>query len=266
MEYSSRSLAPSASTGSMHNQNTVTTTRVLNASPSADSLLKAAAARQQMLTSVSPVSVSPLKVQNGALGQSLSMTSLLSIESDSSAPPPVAPPRSAQLNTGEVLQAYLPLQAHQSPSHARLQGVQPARNPYESHAPRPVHQMPSMMGQQAFMQAPSGTVTQMAVVHPQAALSQREVPPPAPPPPQEPAAASDPSQSTWIIEEVIDFGTPVDEGMVRECEDSSYPLGCHSLTKAGTPRGGFIDGCVHNVCYDESQVESNNYKDGKELC
>merc|ERR1712098_985275 len=82
---------------------------MLTTSPSADNLLKASAGHKILTSQLFPPST--LLAQNGpkTLGQSLSMSSLLSVESDSSAPPPVAPPRSAQLNTGEVLQPYQPL-------------------------------------------------------------------------------------------------------------------------------------------------------------
>jgi len=171
-----------------------------------------------------------------SLGQSLSMGSLLSVESDSSAPPPVAPPRSAQLNTGEVLQPYQPMlsAAHHSlhGSPGRPPNVMTGRSPSANSFSRVPHQH------------------SMAVVNSQSAL--REAPPSQAEPPQESP------QSTWVIEEVIDFGVPLDEGMVRECDDSGYPLGCKSLGPNHRGNATLFDGCVHGVCYDEQVVEMHD--------
>lgn len=275
MEYSNRNLAPSASTGSLHDRNNLGG-RSLNPSPSADSLLK----RAQVFAAPAPISPqrgSPISIMahgQGGLGQSLSMSSLLSIESDSSAPAPVAPPRSAQLNTGEVLQPYQTPLGNSRMMHPQM--VQPGgpqsivngrsgRNPTAGNLPRAAHQMPSMV-QTAGVQPGIQPSQTMAVVHPQSVISQREVPPPAPPPPQETSQAAENSQSTWIIEEVIDFGVPLDEGMVRECEDNGYPLGCKSLS--GPPRGNvnLFDNCTYSVCYDESQTTEYERRDGRDLC
>lgn len=273
MEYSTRTLTPSQSGASLTNQVVPAPAsapgRILSPSESADSLMKAAAARKLLNPALSPVHG---QMAQKTLGQSLSVTSLLSVESDSSAPPPVAPPRSAQLNTGEVLQPYAPthLQAsgsslampptvasqvqsiQQSMQHQHGGPSQPRRGPY--HSPG--------MGQTAPQQTPS-----MAVVQSQSVMSRESsVPTPAaesPPPPQ----AVD-SQSTWVIEEVIDFGVPLDEGMVRECDDSGYPLGCKSLAIGDGSRGNvhLFDGCVHNVCYDEQEAPMHDRREGKDLC
>lgn len=112
---------------------------------------------------------------------------------------------------------------------------------------------PSMMqGMQAHSAGQAAVTQPMTMVNPQPVMTQREAPPP--PPPQE----QDNNQSTWVIEEVIDFGVPLDEGLVRECDDTGYPLGCKSLGYSASPRGNvnLFDGCYHNVCYDEQQMDA----------
>lgn len=118
--------------------------------------------------------------------------------------------------------------------------------------------------------AQSGVVQQqnMAVVHPQSVITREREPQPQAPPP-EPTQASDNTQSTWVIEEVIDFGVPLDEGMVRECDDTGYPLGCKSLSIGGPSARGNVnlfDGCLHNGCYDEVEDMHGQRRETKELC
>merc|ERR1719502_1458062 len=109
----------------------------------------------------------------------------------------------------------------------------------------------------------------MAVVHGQPLISRKREPQP-PAPAQESQQQADNTQSTWVIEEVIDFGVPLDEGLVRECDDTGYPLGCKSLSIGPSQRGNvnLFDGCVHNVCYDEQdQTSEDPYQDGnRDLC
>lgn len=265
MEYS-RTLNTSASTGSLHARNNHSE-RKLALSPSADNLHKASMGRP-LLGSPGPA-LSSFNAQNGvkSLGQSISMTSLLSVESDSSAPAPVAPPRSAHFNTGEVLQpvhiaaagAGMQVRPAQTASNRGPIMQPPQRSPSNSLPPRVAHHI-AQSGQQASMG--------MAVVHSQAAISrERDNTPQVLP--QEPPQVTDNTQSTWVIEEVIDFGVPLDEVLVRECDDSGYPLGCKSLSVGPSQRGNFnlFDGCVHNVCYDEdSDMHGGRQDSGSELC
>lgn len=105
----------------------------------------------------------------------------------------------------------------------------------------------------------------MAEVHSQSVIHrEREAPQAQMEEPQQPPENA---QSTWVIEEVIDFGLPLDEGMVRECDDSGHPFGC----KIGPPQRGNVnlfDGCVQNLCYDEQQgIEVNERADNtREFC
>lgn len=277
MEYSTRTLTPTPSGSSLPMaQGAVVGPARLSPSPSADSFMKAAAARKLHNPQLLP---SPEAIPK-TLGQSGSASSLLSVESDSSAPPPVAPPRSAQLNTGEVLQPY-------SASHcssgavgmtgmtaSQAQTIQQSRQ--QQHAgpsqPRRVPYHSPAMGQ-SVMPVHSPT---MAVVNSQSVVT-REPSAPAPPPaayarnycvdsaePPPPAAVD--GQSTWVIEEVIDFGVPLDEGMVRECDDNGYPLGCKSLSIGEVQRGNvsLFEGCVHNVCYDEQEM--HDQRDDRGFC
>lgn len=127
--------------------------------------------------------------------------------------------------------------------------------------------MPAM-GQPATAQ--SANTQPMAVVHPQSVITREREPPPQQAPAREPPPqAAENTQSTWVIEEVIDFGVPLDEGLVRECDDTGYPLGCKSLSIGASPRGNvnLFDGCVHNVCYDEQVMEMHgDRREGKDLC
>jgi len=270
MEYSTRTLTPSPSANSLQMPQgaSVGAGRILSPAVSADSLMKAAAARNAHNPQLSSSPEMPPKT----LGQSLSATSLLSVESDSSAPPPVAPPRSAQLNTGEVLQptsysssgsvgmtqmsASQVQTIQQSKQHQHSGPSQPRRVPYHSPA----------MGQ-PMQSAPMAIVNSQPVNRELSALAPTPVAyapnyaTPEHPPPQ----AVD-SQSTWVIEEVIDFGVPLDEGMVRECDDSGYPLGCKSLSIGEVPRGNvnLFEGCIHNVCYDEQEMHDR--RDDRGFC
>jgi len=253
MEYSTRTLTPSVSTGSFHDRNNLVAGggRLLTPSPSTDSS-RFKINHHQMSSLHAP----------GTLGQSLSVTSLLSVESDSSAPAPVAPPRSAQLNTGEVLQPYQLVQLQASASNNALMAhSSQVQHGYgqsgRAHAQPPRHpHHPPAMGQ---------TMAQpMAIVHPQSVIS-REPPhqAPAPEPPQQ--TSDNGTQSTWVIEEVIDFGQPLDEGLVRECDDIGYPMGCKNTSRGNV---NLFDGCVHNVCIDEEQVRAmqGDREDVKVLC
>jgi len=268
MEYSSRSLTPTPSTGSL-----TLVPRMLTPSPSAELLRVAQAASGRkgfgpQMTTVQNVQYVPLTVPR-TMGPSLSVSSLMSVESDSSAPPPVAPPRSAQLNTGEVLQPYanarlnatggsLKMPASQLGMHevSRGQNVQSGRSVTEG---------PPNRGY-------GGVGGSMAMVHPQSVMQTRDPPSPVVQDrgihDQRPEASD--GNSTWVIEEVIDFGLPVDEGLVRVCDDAGYPLGCKSLSMGGSPRGNvhLFNGCVHNVCYDEQQVMEmhGQRQDGRDLC
>lgn len=247
-------------------------TRTVTPAPSANSFQMPQGAAGRMLSVHNPqLSPSP-EMPPKTLGQSLSATSLLSVESDSSAPPPVAPPRSAQLNTGEVLQPT----SHCSSDSAgmtskvasQVQTIQQSKQRQHSgpSQPRRVPYHSPAMGQMPTHSAP------MAMVNSQSAVN-REVAAPAPAPvayapnyastPEPPPPQAVDSQSTWVIEEVIDFGVPLDEGMVRECDDSGYPMGCKS---GELPRGNvsLFEGCVHNVCYDEQELHDR--QDGRDLC
>jgi len=263
MEYSNgtRTLTPTPSNASLQNQNIVMDGgRKLSPSPSSDSLLKAAAIRK--MNQMNPqLRGSPVHAQ-GTLGQSLSVASLLSVDSDSSAPPPVAPPRSAQLHTGEVLRPnqFVQVQMQASASNSQLMahgvaqvnslrqspsqpgGLQGQRNPSTSSLNRgSPHHVPNHMMAQS-----------MAVVHPQSVIAREapQAPVQQEPPPQQQQASDSGTQSTWVIEEVIDFGPPV-EGLVRECDDIGYPMDCKINSRGSI---NLFDGCFHNVCVDEELV------------
>lgn len=208
----------------------------------------------------------PLTVPR-TMGPSLSVSSLMSVESDSSAPAPVAPPRSAQLNTGEVLQPYA--NARLNPAGASL------KMPASQLGMHEVTRGQNMQAGRIVAEGPprgyGGAGQPMAMVHPQSVMQTREPPSPV----AQDRGGHDQQQasdgnSTWVIEEVIDFGLPVDEGLVRECDDAGYPLGCKSLSMGGSPRGNvhLFNGCVHNVCYDEQQVMEmhGQRQDGRDLC
>lgn len=262
-EYQTRTLTPSQSTSSVGN-------RSLLPSESGNSLMRAAAGQKMGHPHISP------GLHGGVprnLGQSASATSLLSVESDSSAPAPVAPPRSAQLNTGEVLQPYAPSQLQATGSSlmvpptvaSQVQSVQqgpsqPRRGPH--HSPGMNQSPVGQGGGQPLMHAHSvgpGMVQSQAVIHREPSTP---VPAQEPPPPQQ---ATD-SQSTWVIEEVIDFGVPLDEGMMRECDDGGYPLCGKNLEIGQSHRGNveLFQGCTHNLCYDEQDFHDR--RDGKDLC
>lgn len=328
MEYATRTLANSASTGSLHERRNNDSARTLTPSASADSLHKSGSQRKlitALINANSPASldgVRNLPPINGPTSQHTltrqcdSLTSLLSVDSDASAPQPMAPPRSAQLNTGEVLQPYQPshLQAAGAsfavPSTATATVVPQAHFPVQS-PPLPKHAPPVWQNlgssrnssTSSLTRSPATTIPMnaamaaaatplaapaMALVHPQAAISSEGPPrperavasidrasgsqPPTPTPPSvgpqvEPAGVI---QSTWVIEEVVDFGVPLDEGGVRECEDTSYPLGCRNLSVGISPRnhGTMFDGCVRSVCYDEEQVMAmhSRRQEGKDFC
>lgn len=177
-----------------------------------------------------------------SLGQSASVSSLLTVASDTSGPPAMAPPSSAALNTGEVLHPYSTMQ------------VQSDAGQYHHGAGTPSRKIAS---------SSSGTSlgSSMAVVHPQSVINNQ--PSLGYQAIQQPVQA--PAQPTWVIEEVIDFGIPLDEAGIREYDDQGYPLGC-KLAISPRGRGGLFDGCVRSLCYDEEQVlmmgQQNQSQDG----
>jgi len=239
MAYATRTtLTPSQSDSSMPQLNGMAGR--LSPSVSADALMKAAAQRKLLNPTLSPI-------PQNKLGQSLSVTSLLSVESDTSAPPPVAPPRSAQLNTGEVLQPYAP--THLQATGSSL-GMPPTIASQVHSVQQPMYQNSPAQPRRGPYHSPA-MGQNMAVVQSHSVIN-REPTAPEPPPP--PPQAVD-SQSTWVIEEVIDFGVPLDEGMVQEYDDRGYPMGCKSLAIGESSRGNgnIFDGCLHNVCHDEQE-------------
>lgn len=242
-EYQARTLSPAPSAGSLHG------------SPS-----------QKALGSQT-VGLAP-SASAKSLGASLSMSSLLTVASDTSGPPAVAPPRSATLNTGEVLTAQpLPHAVAAAIAAQAAVQAQPHRPgpPGGQPCPPRTQSRPTNLGVPSREVAvqPSVPVTHganVAVTQTQTVLG---VPYQAVSPPQQAPA----SQPTWVIEEVIDFGVPYDEGSVRECDDSGYPVGCKPTDR----RNSLFDGCVRSLCHDEQQMISartdrKGRKDSSDLC
>lgn len=235
-----RTLTPNASNGSLHGSGSATALRPLvvrehvpiqQVFPGAQQTSMAGLAPAQYITAVPATSLQQ-SPSTKSLGQSASVNSLLTVASDTSGPPAMAPPQSAALNTGEVLHPYgNSAQAEMQNSGTYLQRPPPQQLNAGQHMAA-VHSQSAMSMNAHQYQAASAPAHQAA----------------GPPPQQVPA-----SQPQWVIEEVIDFGVPLDESGIREYDDNGYPIGCKL---ALSPRGhaGIFGGCVRSLCYDEEQV------------
>lgn len=245
--------------------------------------------------SASTASLAHSDQEKKTLGQSISVTSLMTTMSDTSGgPSAVAPPRTSQtaLGHGEVLQPYLPAAPlastpavplgsdHKSPSVRALpppgrdwsQTAQPMgleREPSpvrtaEASAVSPAQQkcqagrLESLQPAGAstgYQERGSNRACNMRVVEPQPVVPQRD---PRENVPRERETHSA-NGATWVIEEVIDFGVPVDEG-IHEVDDPGFLHACKPKALRSS-RNGIFDGCVRTLCAEEAQA-----KPGDDFC
>mmetsp|Transcript_27046 Transcript_27046/g.46927 ORF Transcript_27046/g.46927 Transcript_27046/m.46927 type:complete len:240 (-) Transcript_27046:99-818(-) len=222
-EYSTRTLTPTHSNGSLQQSSSGAALRpilvrehvpIQQTFPGGQQTAVAVSHPNHYLTAIPSTMIQSPSAKS--LGQSASVSSLLTVASDTSGPPAMAPPSSAALNTGEVLHPYSNSQAPSDGMHFHGGGqslASSARSPATS------------------------SQGQMTVV------------------------AQSSNQPTWVIEEVIDFGVPLDEIGIREYDDQNHPLGC-KLLMSPRGRGGLFDGCVRSLCYDEEQVLMMQHQQG----
>lgn len=233
-EYSTRTLTPTPSNGSLQQSSSGAALRPIMVREHVPIQQTYSGGQQTSVAIGHPghylaaIPTSMMQSPSGkSLGGSASVTSLLTVASDTSGPPAMAPPSSAALNTGEVLHPYSNSQVPGDGMHFHGGGpslASSARNPATS------------------------SQGQMAVVHTHSVMTTHQYQAPAP----SPVNQVPNNQPTWVIEEVIDFGVPIDEIGVREYDDQNHALGC-KLLMSPRGRGGLFDGCVRSLCFDEEQ-------------
>lgn len=213
-----------------------------------------------------------------SLGGSLSVSSLLSVASDTSGPLAVAPPSSSPLLMAEAAAASaftakpslgmgVPTMGPARPvglqyprakgslsssgSNIALQFGQVGKaHQYQTMHASPsaekLHYMPvqSQVAQVAFAQG--GKAEQYQTMHASLSAEKLQYMPVQPPVTQVAC-----SQPTWVIEEVIDFDIPYAEP-VHEVENFNVPNGCIPLMTAAR-QAGFFNSCVLRTCEDDDE-------------
>eukprot|EP00448_Togula_jolla_P028754 CAMPEP_0170628146 /NCGR_PEP_ID=MMETSP0224-20130122/32476_1 /TAXON_ID=285029 /ORGANISM="Togula jolla, Strain CCCM 725" /LENGTH=208 /DNA_ID=CAMNT_0010955447 /DNA_START=114 /DNA_END=737 /DNA_ORIENTATION=+ len=169
---------------------------------------------------------------HSGLGQSISASSLRSVGSET-APGAKAPPPSSSagvLSRGEALQVTSGIRAAALKNIIEVQGARPGPGPGPPHV---VQQQQVFAVRDPYARNPSTGSLSGQIAGRQ---SSRE-------------ASSAP---TWIIEEVIDFGQPIDEGVQ---EVGNIQEDCQNMCKPRHERPAFynfnlFDSCLNTMCYD----------------
>jgi len=173
--------------------------------------------------------------QNRPLAESSSVASLLSVASDS-VTPPSRPPPSSRLDTGNVLRWELEPQQNDDDSGEECNGVPPLAIEAEHPKSRPSASMEKDTSSKAkppaasmsTKLAPTGQATAPAPQSIMSPMPQQHVPTP-----------------TWVIEEVIEFCPPADDGILHECDAVSFARSSTSI---------LFDGCYRHPCFDETHA------------
>jgi len=171
-------------------------------------------ARLSLQTAKLEEAIQRLGDEHGSLHNSLSAGSIISVGSDG-ATPPLGPPRSTPVEPGTI--TAMTEQNQWSKVH-RLQNPQRTGTQLDwTHQPAATGQAPAM---------PHGIASEMHPSH-------------------DPAPRS-PRGPMWVIEEVIDFQVPMDDGIVYEVTDG-LPPECKNASGSATDNL-FFAGCYSNRC------------------